>query len=114
MPVIVPGPMSCALACSNACRSKPEANRNPCKWLRMHKGQVLRTEITGKEKTVSAKRRVVTVLLTAVFCCRFSATAFSACVLFRLGETNFESVSAPRRGNDPEPALHSQPFFLER
>src|ERR1700733_2136388 len=108
MLVIVPGPMSCALSCSNACRSKQEAIRNACKSLRMHKGQVLRGEITGKEKTVLPERP------PAEFCCLFSATAFSACVLFRLGERNFGNVIAPRRGNDPEPARHSQRFFLER
>src|SRR5580704_4730028 len=106
--------MSCALACSNASRSKQEANHNACKWLRMHKGQVLREEITGKEKTVSAKRTVLTVGPTAEFCCLFSATAFSACVLFRLGETNLGSVNAPRKGTDPEPALRSQRFALKR
>src|SRR5580704_7185185 len=99
--------MSCALACSNASRSKQEANHNACKWLRMHKGQVLRGEITGKEKTVSAKRTVVPERPPAEFCCPFSATRFPACVFFRLGERNFGSVNALRRGNDPEPALHS-------
>src|ERR1700733_2523864 len=106
--------MSCALSCSNACRSKQEAIRNECKWLRMHKGQVLRGEITGKEKTVSAKRTVVPERPPAEFCCLFSATAFSACVLFRPGESNFGNVIAPRRGSDPEPARRSQPLFLER
>src|SRR5579862_1752026 len=106
--------MSCALSCSTACRSNQEAIRNECKWLRMHKGQVLQGEITGKEKTVSAKRTVVPERPPAEFCCLFSATAFLACVLFRPGEINFGRVNALRTGNGPEPAPHSQPFALKR